>query len=202
MQMVNQLLMSNMESRMISAGIDGGIDLEDHSSESPEPLQNTSVHSSNWYERKTLVKEVFYVQSILVFIVVIASIVNIARDISECDKQVWLLLLSSGIAHMLPCPNIGKGGVNKEPRFFNGTDSESRSSSRKTNIAAVWFKRTSQHREIFYVQAVLIFVVVLSCIAFLSADIGEKNILIVLLSASFAHFLPGPSFIQSKVIVQ
>ena len=157
--------------------------------------------SSTWYHRKTLVKEVFYVQSLLVFIVVISSIVNIARELSDCDKQVWLLMLSSGIAHMLPSPSVGKNPNANNFTKLTSSDSGSRVSP-KYNFGTVWYKRTSQHREIFYVQAILIFIVVLSSIVFLSIGIGDKNLLIVLLSASFAHFLPGPSFIQSKSTVE
>ncbi len=155
---------------------------------------------SHWYQRKTLVKEVFYVQALLVLVIVVASIVNIARNISDCDKQVWLLMLSSGIAHMLPSPGIGKD-FSKLTKSPTGSLSDGRSASKKFNFATVWYKRTSQHREIFYVQALLIFAVVISSIIFLSLDVGEKNILIVLLSASFAHFLPGPSFIQTKEVI-
>ena len=183
---------------MTSADRDTDIDIELNSI---SDQGQDSRKGTNWYERKTLVKEVFYVQSFLIFIVVISSIVNIARNISECDKQVWLLMLSSGIAHMLPCPGVGKVGGKDEksgPLSYSGS---SKASSKRVNFGMVWYKRTSQHREIFYVQAVLIFIVVISSICFLSAGVGEKNILIVLLSASFAHFLPGPSFMQSKSVI-
>ncbi len=181
---------------MTSADTDVDIELQSISDQEAEGRK-----AANWYERKTLVKEVFYVQSFLIFIVVISSIVNIARNISDCDKQVWLLMLSSGIAHMLSCPGVGKQSEKNEKSGPLSFSSSSKGSSKRENFGTVWYKRTSQHREIFYVQAVLIFIVVISSICFLSAGVGEKNILIVLLSASFAHFLPGPSFMQSKSVI-
>ena len=169
------------------------------------PMEYEDVsQDTKWYEKKTLVKEVFYMQAILVFVVIVSSIINIARDIPECDKQVWMLMLSTGIAHMLPSPGIGKdlkSKVNNSQGIDSGK-SDSRSIKSRINLGKIFYKRTSQHREIFYVQSILIFIVVLSSIVFLSIGIGEKNILIVLLSASFAHFLPAPSFIQMKSTIQ
>ena len=147
------------------------------------------------YGRKILVKEVFYVQSVLILFVVIASIVNIARDQSECDIQVWLLLLSSGVAQILPAPTVGKMDTT-----LSHNASDNPSDSKKMNYITRWHKRTSKHREIFYVQAGIVFIVVIACIIFLSLDVGDKNILIVLLSATYSQFLPGPEFIQKKIL--
>ena len=156
--------------------------------------------SCDWYKHKTLVKEVFYVQSLLIFIVIVSSIVNVARGISNCDKQIWILLLSSGIAQMLSSPTVGKDSQKRMQENFDSTDTTNGSVSdgRKTNYTRIWYKRTSRHREIFYVQAVMVFLVVMSSIVFLSLDVGDKNILIVLLSTTYSQFLPGPQFIQKK----
>ena len=169
------------------------VEMESLSGESNRTSRNASKYCA-CYGRKILVKEVFYVQSFLILFVIIASIVNIARDQSECDIQVWLLLLSSGVAQILPAPTVGKMDTSLSHNISDNTNG-----GKKLNYIAKWHKRTSKHREIFYVQAFIVFIVVIACIMFLSLHVGDKNILIVLLSATYSQFLPGPEFIQRKV---
>jgi len=49
---------------------------------------------------------VFFVQVALIFVVVIASIVNLA--LKTGDDKLWIVLLSSSIGYLLPTPNLGK----------------------------------------------------------------------------------------------
>jgi len=49
---------------------------------------------------------VFFVQVALIFVVVIASIVNLA--LKTGDDKLWIVLLSSSIGYLLPSPNFGK----------------------------------------------------------------------------------------------
>ena len=178
------------------------VEMESLSGGSNRTSRNTSKYCA-CYGRKILVKEVFYVQSFLILFVIIASIVNIARDESECDIQIWLLLLSSGVAQILPAPTVGKmdTSVSHNVSDINGTKNISDTTNiKKVNYITRWHKRTSKHREIFYVQAFIVFIVVIACTIFLSLHVGDKNILIVLLSAAYSQFLPGPEFIQKKFI--
>ena len=47
---------------------------------------------------------VFFVQVVLVYIVVIVSIVNLT--IGRPDDKLWIALLSSSIGYILPSPNL------------------------------------------------------------------------------------------------
>ena len=47
---------------------------------------------------------VFFSQVFIVYIVIITSIVNLS--INTEDKQIWLVLLSSGIGYLLPNPTL------------------------------------------------------------------------------------------------
>ncbi len=47
---------------------------------------------------------VFFVQVILVYIVVIVSIVNLT--IGRCDEKLWITLLCSSIGYILPNPSL------------------------------------------------------------------------------------------------
>jgi hypothetical protein len=63
--------------------------------------------SSRWHVfGKTLPRSeiVFFVQVILVYIVVIVSIVNLT--IGSADDKLWIALLSSSIGYILPSPNL------------------------------------------------------------------------------------------------
>lgn len=52
---------------------------------------------------------VFCAQVVLIYIVVIASIVNLSIAKEE-DTRVWLILLSSSLGYLLPSPNLKKHG--------------------------------------------------------------------------------------------
>ena len=170
------------------------IEMHESTSLTGNPSGNPSFKESKWYQRKTLVKEVFYVQTIMIFTVVIASIVNIAMGVSDCDQQMWVLFLSSAVGHLLPSPDIGKK-LKADPMIV----SSSSSSDKKSNFSiSTWHKRTIQHREVFYVQTLLVYAVILTSIVNLSLNVGEKNIWIILLSGSFAQMLPSPKFGKKK----
>jgi len=47
---------------------------------------------------------VFFVQVIMVYVVVIVSIVNLT--IGRTDEKLWIALLSSGIGYILPNPSL------------------------------------------------------------------------------------------------
>ena len=47
---------------------------------------------------------VFFLQVILVYIVVLASILNIA--LTDSDRQIWIILLSSAFGYLLPNPKL------------------------------------------------------------------------------------------------
>lgn len=47
---------------------------------------------------------VFFVQVVLVYIVVIVSIVNLT--LGRADDKLWIALLSSSIGYILPSPNL------------------------------------------------------------------------------------------------
>jgi len=49
---------------------------------------------------------VFFVQVALIFVVVIASIVNFS--LKTGNDKLWIVLLSSSIGYLLPSPNLGK----------------------------------------------------------------------------------------------
>lgn len=47
---------------------------------------------------------VYFSQVILVYIVVVASIVNISLSIG--DQNIWIILMSSALGYLLPSPSI------------------------------------------------------------------------------------------------
>ena len=166
--------------------------------ESASLTGDPSVHSkseSRWYQRKTLVKEVFYVQTLMILTVVIASIVNIAMGVTDCDQQMWVLFLSSAVGHLLPSPDIGKKLKEVDPMIVR---SPSNSDKKSTFSISTWHKRTIQHREVFYIQTLIVYIVILTSIVNLSLNVGEKNTWIILLSGSFAQMLPSPKFGKKK----
>ena len=48
----------------------------------------------------------FIAQVVLVYIVVIASIVNLSINTEEQSSRLWIILLSSGIGYLLPNPKL------------------------------------------------------------------------------------------------
>lgn len=50
---------------------------------------------------------VFFSQMVILFIVIVAAIINIS--ISNGKQEVWLILLSTGVGALLPNPKLGKG---------------------------------------------------------------------------------------------
>jgi len=77
---------------------DNSIDVEQHS-------DSTSTSKWAWFGQKLPRSEiVFFVQVIVVYIVIIVSIVNLTIG-SESDK-LWISLLSSSIGYILPSPNL------------------------------------------------------------------------------------------------
>ena len=56
---------------------------------------------------------VFFTQVILVYIVVIASIVNISLGIA--DQNIWVILLSSAIGYLLPSPSLKNERILPQP---------------------------------------------------------------------------------------
>lgn len=71
-------------------------------------LENNSSHSSNKWDvcGKIMPRSeiVFFVQVVLVYIVVIVSIVNLT--IGGADDKLWIALLSSSIGYILPSPSL------------------------------------------------------------------------------------------------
>jgi hypothetical protein len=60
---------------------------------------------------------VFILQTSLVFIVVITSLVNLSiNSLSESDKKLWIVLLSSCVGYILPNPSV------KLPIFNNNNN--------------------------------------------------------------------------------
>lgn len=78
------------------------------------PAGSTRSSSRKWhFFGKVLPRSeiVFFVQVILVYIVVIVSIVNLT--IGRSDDKLWIALLSSSIGYLLPNPTL-KFNNNKE----------------------------------------------------------------------------------------
>lgn len=78
------------------------------------PHSTRSNTSSKWHFCGRLLPRseiVFFVQVILIYIVVIVSIVNLT--IGRSDDKLWIALLSSSIGYLLPNPSL-KLNNNKE----------------------------------------------------------------------------------------
>lgn len=52
---------------------------------------------------------VFFAQVILVYVVVVASIINISLGVG--DRNLWIVLLSSSFGYLLPSPSLRDGRV-------------------------------------------------------------------------------------------
>lgn len=81
-------------------------DIENNSNNSVS--NGNSVNNGKWHLfGKVCPKSeiVFFVQIILVYIVVIVSIVNLTIGRVDDDK-LWIALLSSSIGYILPCPSL------------------------------------------------------------------------------------------------
>jgi hypothetical protein len=56
---------------------------------------------------------VFFSQVILVYMVVIASIINISLQVG--DQNVWIILLGSAVGYLLPSPSLKNERVLHQP---------------------------------------------------------------------------------------
>ena len=92
--------------------MDSTIRLDNNISDTSHETDTKSNNSSKWhvFGRKFPKSEiVFFVQVILVYIVVIVSIANLT--IGRTDEKLWITLLSSSIGYLLPNPSLNKNYV-------------------------------------------------------------------------------------------
>ncbi len=150
----------------------------------PKRSESVVSRASWWIQRNVLVREVFYVQALLIFTLVIASIINIVRGQNE--DQIWVTYLALGIGLMIPSPKV------KSNNHDNNHDKTEETKS--SNFIQVWHKRTSQSRELFYVQTLMITVIIIASIVNLSIDSDNRQVWIAILSASYGNILPSPKF--------
>ncbi len=143
--------------------------------------------ASWWIHRNVLVREVFYVQALLIFTLIVSSIINIVRGQNE--DQIWVTYLALGIGLMIPSPKV-KNNHEKT--------SEESPPVKNTNFIHIWHKRTSQSRELFYVQTLMITVIIISSIVNLSLDTDNRQVWIAILSASYGNILPSPKFSKKR----
>ncbi len=145
--------------------------------------------ASWWIHRNVLVREVFYVQALLIFTLIVSSIINIVRGQNE--DQIWVTYLALGIGLMIPSPK-----VKSQPEKTSTEETPPVKSS--TNFIQIWHKRTSQSRELFYVQTLMITVIIISSIVNLSLDTDNRQVWIAILSASYGNILPSPKFSKKR----
>ena len=145
--------------------------------------------ASWWIQRNVLVREVFYVQTVLILTLVIASIANIARG--QTEDQIWVTYLALGIGLLIPSPKV-KSSVGKSET--NTPEVQ----PKKTNFMQIWHKRTSQSRELFYVQALVLTLIIVTSIVNLSIESSSRQVWVVVLSASYGNILPSPKFGKKK----
>ena len=68
----------------------------------------------NWFGRKFPKREaVFFTQVIIIYIVIIACIINIS--IGNGNSNLWVALLSSCLGYLLPNPSMNNGPVLYHP---------------------------------------------------------------------------------------
>ena len=88
--------------------MDTTVRLEDDIENNSNNSVSNNVNNGKWHLfGKVCPKSeiVFFVQIILVYIVVIVSIVNLTIGRVDDDK-LWIALLSSSIGYILPCPSL------------------------------------------------------------------------------------------------
>ena len=128
-------------------------------------------------------------QATLIFTLVIASIINIIRG--HKLEEIWVTYLALGIGLLIPSPKVKNTlEKNEEPLV----SSEAKGNGFMQNL----HKRTSQSRELFYVQSVMITIIIITSIVNLSIGTSSSQVWVAILSASYGNILPSPTFSKKK----
>jgi hypothetical protein len=79
------------------------------------PLGSETSRNTPWYifgSRVPKSEIVFFIQIILIYIVVITSIVNLTLNVNKDEGKLWTALLSSSLGYLLPNPSLK---TNRQP---------------------------------------------------------------------------------------
>ncbi len=158
---------------------------EEALSGAPKRSESVVSRASWWIQRNVLVREVFYVQALLIFTLVVSSITNIIRG--QTEDQIWVTYLALGIGLMIPSPKVKSNHEKPEE-----------TPTKNPNFIQIWHKRTSQSRELFYVQTLMITVIIITSIVNLSINSEDRQVWIAILSASYGNILPSPKFSKKR----